>query len=122
VEDVCDRVAILYNGKVRAMGTINDLLEERSRYRITMPAELAPEVFETVLARVREAVGGEPDVDHPRRDLEQFFIEVVEKARQSATESSGTGPTKGVANYLSQSAPAHPDDVLKQLLDEKPPP
>ena len=119
VEDVCNRVAILYNGKVRAMGTIHDLLEERSRYRITMPSDLSPDAFKSVLARVREAVGQEPDVDHPRRDLEQFFIEVVEKARQSTQEASGTGPSGGVAQYLAPTDQPVSEDVLNSLVQDR---
>jgi ABC-2 type transport system ATP-binding protein len=118
VEDVCDRIAILYNGRVQAQGTINDLLEERSRYRITMPADLSPDAFQSVLAQMRAALGGEPDVDHPRRNLEQFFIDVVEKARRSATETSGTGPTRGVADYLAQPPGADADKLLEQLVKD----
>ena len=55
------------------------------------------------------SLGHEPVVDHPRRNLEQFFIEVVEKARQSTTEASGVGPAAGVARYLASA------DKLQQL-------
>jgi len=72
VEDVCDRVAILYNGRIRASGTIQELLEEQTRYRLTLP-ELEPAVLQQVLKRVREEVGVEPEVEHPRQNLEQFF-------------------------------------------------
>ncbi len=83
VEDVCDRIAILYQGRIRAMGPMNELLEERHRCRITMP-ELSAENLKKVLSAVRELVGEDPDVDHPRRNLEQFFLEVVEHARTAA--------------------------------------
>jgi len=99
VEDVCDRIAILYNGRIQATGLINDLLEERSRFRLTIP-ELPPETMKKLLAQLRELIGQEPQVDHPRRDLEHFFLEVVEKARASVTEQSGVGPSAGMAQYL----------------------
>lgn len=101
VEDVCDRIAILYDGRIQAMGPIREMLEERTRYQLTIP-ELPPDVMKRVLATVREAIGREPDVSHPRRDLEQFFLEVVEKARQAgpAGPGSGVGPSEGVADYL----------------------
>ncbi len=121
VEDVCDRVAILYNGKIRAMGTIHELLEERSRYRLTMPADLSPEVFRRLLEHVRAELGAEPEVDHPRRNLEEYFIHVVEQARQAATESSGAGPSSGIATYLATPSP-EPDEVLNQLVDKPPSP
>jgi ABC-2 type transport system ATP-binding protein len=80
VEDVCDRIAILYNGRIHASGAINDLLEERNRCRLTVP-ELPAETMRRVLDAVRELAGDEPAVDHPRRNLEQFFLGVVRKAR-----------------------------------------
>ena len=117
VEDVCDRVAILYNGRIQAMGTINELLEERSRYRVTLPGELAPEVLQRVLAQLREVLGSEPDVDHPRRDLEQFFLDVVEKARKETKEASGVGAAQGVATYLTTPKnDASVDDKLRELM------
>jgi ABC-2 type transport system ATP-binding protein len=113
VEDVCDRVAILYNGRVQAMGPIGELLEERSRYRVNLPGDLAPEALQAVLAEVRRVLGAEPSVEHPRRDLEQFFLDVVEKARKEAKESSGVGQAGGVATYLA--APADSRSVDEQL-------
>ena len=109
VEDVCDRVAILYNGRVQALGTINELLEQRQQFRLTVP-ELPPAAMQRILAAVRAELGSEPVVDHPRRDLEQFFLEVVEKARRATTEASGVGPAAGVARSLAG------DDKLQQLV------
>lgn len=103
VEDVCDRVAIFYNGRVQAIGPIKELLEERHHYRLTMP-ELSADAMERILTTVRAELGREPLVDHPRRDLEQFFLEVIEKARQATAEASGVGPSAGVAQYLTGEA------------------
>lgn len=100
VEDVCDRIAILYNGRIQAMGPIKDLLEEKSRVRLTIP-ELPADAMKRVLTLVREAVGQDPEIDHPRQNLERYFLEVVEKARRGTAESSGVGPSEGVARYLS---------------------
>lgn len=117
VEDVCDRILILYNGQVQAQGTIHELLEERGRYRITLPGDCPPPVLQRILELVRAELGREPDVDHPRRDLEQFFLEVVERARRETAEASGVGPTRGVAEYL---APAR--SRLEQLAAPPSPP
>ena len=87
VEDVCDRITILYNGNVKAAGPINELLEERNLCRINMP-ELPPEDLKRILKEIRDVMGSEPDVEHPRRNLEQFFLEVVEKAKDN--QSTGT--------------------------------
>ncbi len=100
VEDVCDRVAILYNGQVQALGSIDELLEETTRHRLTLPPDAAPEQIDALVARAAELMGAPPVVDHPRRDLEQFFLDVVERARRGTAEASGVGPDQGVAGYL----------------------
>ncbi len=119
VEDVCDRVAIMYNGKIQAMGTIDELLEEKTRHRVTFPTELTAEQIKSVLASLREFFGREPEVDHPRRDLEQFFLDVVEKARQQTNVASGADRSKGVATYL-QSTVAGADAQLQSLVAAPP--
>jgi ABC-2 type transport system ATP-binding protein len=116
VEDVCGRVAILYNGRIQAMGSIDELLEVRSRYRVTMPGDLPPEAFREVLARLRELLGSEPDVDHPRRNLEQVFLDVVEQARRAAAESTGVGREAGVAGYLGGAGAPSADALLQSLV------
>jgi len=101
VEDVCDRVAILYNGSIRAQGSVNQLLEKRESVRLTMPS-LPPDTMKKVLAIVKEKIGKEPDIDHPSMNLEQFFLEVVEKAHRSTSEQSGAAPTEAMAGYLTK--------------------
>ena len=108
VEDVCDRVAILYNGEVQALGTIDELLEVTTRYRITLPPMTSREQLDALLAQSETFTGEKPAVDHPRRDLEQFFLDVVEKARRKSTDSSGVGRDGGTAEYLS-GTPNAPD-------------
>ncbi len=99
VEDVCDRVAILYNGSIRAQGRVSQLLEKQESVRLTMPS-LAPDVMRKVLELVRQEIGREPQVDHPSLNLEQFFLEVIEKANRMASEHSGATPTDKMADYL----------------------
>ena len=100
VEDVCDRIAILYNGKIHATGPIRELLAERDRYQINLP-ELPPETLQAALNSLREILGAEPELDHPRLDLERFFLDVVDRARGGAQEpASGVQREAPVASYL----------------------
>ncbi len=101
VEDICDRIAILYNGRIQAMGSMHELLEQRNRYRVTLPEELAPDQLQRVLDEIRSVLGAEPDIDHPRLDLEEFFLRIIEKARNEVESQSGATPSHTLASYLS---------------------
>jgi ABC-2 type transport system ATP-binding protein len=115
VEDVCDRIAILYNGRLQATGAIGELLEEQDRYRITLPVLPGP-VLQEVLQSLRSVLGKEPDLDHPRMDLERFFLDVVEQARaRSVEEASGVHHAEQVADYLSAKETPAGKDRLEAL-------
>jgi ABC-2 type transport system ATP-binding protein len=117
VEDVCDRVAILYGGRIQAMGTLRELLTKPDRLRITTPV-LSRETLARVLEIIRNDVrDGEVRVDNPTQNLESYFLEVVEKARREALETSGAQSGAKVAAYLRggvEEKPA-PEKLLERL-------
>src|SRR5437588_12757670 len=83
VEDVCDRVVIYYGGRVQAMGPLKDLLARPDAIRITSPP-LPRETMERVLEMIRRDVTEERiKIDSPSQNLESYFLEVVQKARQN---------------------------------------
>ncbi|HTD88260.1 MAG TPA: ABC transporter ATP-binding protein [Candidatus Binatia bacterium] len=99
VEDVCDRVVILYGGRVQAMGTLKELLTKPDAIRITTPV-LPREKLERVLEIIRSDVAAEKiRIDNPTQNLESYFLEVVQKARETAETSGATSGHK-VAAYL----------------------
>ncbi|MSU58620.1 MAG: ABC transporter ATP-binding protein [Pedosphaera sp.] len=117
VEDVCDRVVIYYGGKVQAMGTLKELLAKPDTLRITTPV-LSRETMERVLEIIRKDVStGEVRVDNPTQNLESYFLEVVEKAKQAAQQTSGAQSGARVAAYLRGDAEAKPatEKVLEKL-------
>jgi len=100
VEDVCDRVVILYGGKIQAMGTLKELLSEPDTLRITTPV-LPRETLARVLELIRHDVAADKvRVDNPTQNLESYFLDVVQKARQAAAETSGAISGARVAAYL----------------------
>jgi len=100
VEDVCDRVVIYYGGKIRAMGTLKELLAKPDTLRITTPV-LPRETLERVLEIIRhDAATDRVRVDNPTQNLESYFLDVVRKARQAASETSGAVSGARVAEYL----------------------
>ena len=101
VEDVCDRVIILYGGRIRAQGELSGLLTVSEENRITTPA-LAPAAMEKLLALLRENLRDEEfRIDHPRRTLEEFFLDVVSKAKAESVETAGVVGGGRIAEYLS---------------------
>lgn len=99
VEDVCDRVLILYGGRAQAMGALHELLEDRRRTIIELPDRTDADLREP-LRLLRERFGDELSVEHPRRSLEQFFLELVERARGDRQDADGALPETRVAAFL----------------------
>jgi len=99
VEDVCDRVVILYGGRVQALGTLRELLATPDRVRITMPP-LPRETMQRLLELIRRDVADDKvRIDTPTQNLESYFLDVVQRARESA-ETSGATSGHRVAAYL----------------------
>jgi ABC-2 type transport system ATP-binding protein len=117
VEDVCDRVVIYYGGKIQAMGTLKELLATPDTLRITTPV-LPRETMERVLEIIRKDITvGEVRVDNPTQNLESYFLDVVQKAKQAAAETSGAQSGARVAEYLRGGVEAQPaaEKVLERL-------
>jgi ABC-2 type transport system ATP-binding protein len=116
VEDVCDRVAILYGGRVQAMGTLKDLLSKPDAIRITTPV-LPREKLEQVLEVIRSDVAADRiRIDNPTQNLESYFLDVVQKARETSAETSGATSGHKVAAYLRGDGEAAERDRLLQRL------
>ena len=116
VEDICDRVIILYGGKIRAAGELSELLTVSDSNRIVTPS-LTPEVLEKLNTLLKENLDGKDfTVDHPRRTLEDFFLNVITTAKRESVETAGVVGGGKIADYLengdSQSA------VLEGLISE----
>lgn len=100
VEDICDRVIILYGGKIRAEGELSELLTVSDSNRITTPS-LPPEVMEKISEILRENLkDGDFTVDHPRRSLEDFFLNVISTAKRDSVETAGVVGGGKIADYL----------------------
>ena len=124
VEDVCDRVAVLYGGKVRAAGTVKDLLTiSDSLVLETDPLEPA------TVERVRELLAHERKTlrkaEAPRKKLEELFLEIVRRAQAEGAATSGARADGRLPEFLTQGvATAEPAGraVIEQLVQgEKPP-
>ena len=113
VEDICDRVIILYGGKIRATGTLHELLTVTDANRITTPA-LSPAVTDKLISILRENLSGDEfTFDHPRKSLEQFFLEVINQAKSESIETAGVVGGGKIAEYLTENQTA--ESILSDL-------
>jgi ABC-2 type transport system ATP-binding protein len=100
VEDVCDRVSILYNGNVLIEGAIKQLLEQQEAVRLTFRS-MAPQEIDRLLGIVRRDAGVSPTVDHPMMTLEQFFLDTIARAQSDSDGlPAGASSGSGLADYL----------------------
>ncbi|MCG8407219.1 MAG: ABC transporter ATP-binding protein [Phycisphaerales bacterium] len=103
VEDVCDRVAIMYGGRRLALGAVNEILERRDATQMT-----TRQLDEKTIQKIRDVVAkaglGDLTVQHPSDRLEDLFLRIVGKAQRENLETSGAESTSGVSEFLSAHA------------------
>src|SRR5690242_20992351 len=99
VEDVCDRVVIYYGGRIQAMGTLQELLATPDQLRITVPLLPRP-AMDRMLNTIRQDVASDQiRIDTPTQNLENYFLGVVQKAKQTEAQTSGATSGNKVAAY-----------------------
>jgi ABC-2 type transport system ATP-binding protein len=84
VQEVCDRVGILFQGRMRREGRLEELISIEDQTTLTLEGA-SPEL----LARLHELVAAEPDArivaeGHPRTSLEHLFIQIAERNREAS--------------------------------------
>ncbi len=124
VEDVCDRVVIYYGGRIHAQGPLRELLAKPDSVRITMPA-IPRDHMQTILNLIRKDVEADKvQIDNPTQNLESYFLDVVRKAKETMSETSGATSGSRVAAYLrgDAEAGAKGDQLLERLTVSAPKP
>ena len=120
VEDICDRVIILYGGQIRAEGALDDLLTVGNETRILTP-QLPKEVMDKMLSILRENLDGENfRIDHPRRTLEEFFLDVISQAKKESISTYGASGDGKIAEYLTKDTVSDENSRLAELLNNIP--
>jgi ABC-2 type transport system ATP-binding protein len=149
VEDVCDRVTILFGGRVRVAGSIDEVLSRKDKLQITCD-RLSEDTIRQIESLVDRLEGKPLSVSTPRERLESLFLSIVEEAHAQQAETSGSAPVGEIAGFLGEeetgkavleslvkvsaetAAPATPaapapskpidEDVLGELAQSKPTP
>ncbi|MEM7627368.1 MAG: ABC transporter ATP-binding protein [Planctomycetota bacterium] len=125
VEDVTDRAAIMFGGKVRRHGTIEELLAKHDQTTITTEA-LDEHSSEELVALLESAGITDVRVSQSRQKLESLFLDIVHQAQAEGARTAGAGNAGQVAAFLTDAAgdtesrSAHmPEDVdAARVLDQ----
>ncbi len=124
VEDVCDRVAILYGGRKRAEGTVDQLLAVDHVHRIETDQLKAETIQKIEQLLEREEGKAIRKVDVPRQRLEQLFLDIVHRAQAEGASTSGATAGGAVAEFLARDAhmPEQVDghQLIEQLTSQTP--
>jgi len=112
VEDVCDRIAILYGGKIQSEGKVKELLQQTDKKQITTGS-----ISDTAIERIKQVVRDEQAdcvITSPMDKLETFFIRTVTTAQQLSSPTSGAISTTKIGHFLAPQA--HPENILDKLV------
>ncbi len=124
VEDVCDRISILYGGKIRVEGQVGELLKKEDSIQINLP-ELKPETIAEIKKIISESENGTDfKIEHPKDRLENFFLKVVRQAVDEKSETAGAQlsfkrETKEEDNIAPQQEKSADKELIKQLLNKE---
>ncbi|HAN97965.1 MAG TPA: multidrug ABC transporter ATP-binding protein [Planctomycetaceae bacterium] len=81
VQDVCDRIGILFQGELKELGRVDELLRVEQETQIRT-SRLSPEAVEEIRQVIARHSGETIEVTHPRTTLEQLFLEIVRQSEE----------------------------------------
>ncbi len=110
VEDVCNRIAILYGGKIQTEGHVRELLQQTNKRQITTDA-ISDATVEKIEQLIREE-DADCQITSPMDKLETFFIRTITAAQQQAQPTSGAISTTKIGDFLTQ------HEAVESILDK----
>ena len=118
VEDVCDRIGILYGGRMQEEGPVDKLLARAEMTQIRTN-RLDPGTIESIKNIIRDRHHDyQVDIQTPRDRLEDYFLRIVAQAQAEKIETSGAVMGQGVSDFLSaaQTEESRASTVIEQLV------
>lgn len=79
VQDICDRIAILYRGELKVIGSVDELLKASTETQIGVKDDLSDEA-KSELEAVLKKHNVNFSMDNPRRTLEDLFLKTVKES------------------------------------------
>jgi ABC-2 type transport system ATP-binding protein len=94
VQDVCDRITILFRGRMQTLGDVRDLLQVKDITHIETEGMNEAQVAEVRQFMARLGVS-DPRITHPTTTLEDLFMRVIRDNTPGggATTGNGNGAT-----------------------------
>ena len=82
MQDVCGRIAILYNGDLQTLGNVSTLVEDAQRLEVRASSvKESPELRADLDAVFKKHGGALETVGHPSSTLEELFLRVIEESK-----------------------------------------
>jgi ABC-2 type transport system ATP-binding protein len=82
VQDVCDRIAILYDGELQELGKVDQLLQVANRVQMQATGVALSPDLKRDLTAVIERHGGHLEMfGHPTTTLEDLFLNIVQESK-----------------------------------------
>jgi ABC-2 type transport system ATP-binding protein len=90
VQDVCDRITILFRGKMQTLGQVKDLIQVKDVTQIQMHGLTEAQLAQTQAFLANMGVN-DAKITHPTTTLEDLFVRVVRDNTASGQSSVGSG-------------------------------
>lgn len=113
VEDICDRIGILYGGKMQVEGAVRDLLQHQDQTEIT-----TGRLSDAALSQIQHIVKNEGQscrIRRPMDKLESYFVQIVNRAQERHATSGATAGT-GISGFLAERPVVRESSLLEQLV------
>ena len=117
VEDVCDRVAIMYGGKLLCCGPVKDLLSQDEMTEV-LTERLDEKEVEELRGYILDHFGRDVvSVGSHRDRLEPFFLKIVAQAQAQQFATSGALAGGKVSDFFKAIEPPQGEELLHQLTE-----
>ncbi|HWE03524.1 MAG TPA: ABC transporter ATP-binding protein [Tepidisphaeraceae bacterium] len=90
VQDVCDRITILFRGKMQELGQVRDLLQVKDITQVQATGMSAEQIRQ--MQDFLAGMGVSSQITHPTTTLEDLFMRIV---RERTVNGPGTAPSGG---------------------------
>jgi ABC-2 type transport system ATP-binding protein len=91
VQDVCDRIAILYQGELKELGRVDSLLKVRDITQIRV-SNLSSNAEQEIRSAIEKLGGKLIEMENPRTTLEELFLGIVEESEARPGKRVGGTP------------------------------